>query len=152
MNTRLSEFENVLESILIPAWVNESDRDMKASSYRGSNIPLSEYDAAEFMRAWKAGMLSHHERGRFQFRQNGSIEQFFWSGRKDVSPRPFSLWLEPVIQVGALARLHIDHGWPEDLIGTQSFDGAFDVIAFRSERNQEVIAGEVKKPKLKWNT
>jgi hypothetical protein len=35
--------------------------------------------------------------------------------------------------------------WPEDLIGTQSIDGAFDVIAFQSARHNETIAGEVKK-------
>lgn len=147
MSSGLLEFEHLLHDTLIPDWVSATDRSMEISSYSGSKTPLSEYDASAFMRAWRLGMIHHYERGRYRFRKNGSIEQFFSSGPKAQSPRTYSLWLEPIIQVGSLARLHLDLGWPEDRIGTQSNDGAFDVIAFRTARNREIIAGEVKKTK-----
>jgi hypothetical protein len=148
MSRGLFEFEQLLHDTLIPDWVGASDRDMEIVSFAGSKTKLSEFDAAEFMRAWNSGMLNHFERGRYRFRENGSLEQFFSSGLKAQSPRSFTLWLEPIIQVGSMARLHFDFGWPEDRIGTQSKDGAFDVVAFRSNRDTEAIAGEVKKTEL----
>tara|TARA_R110002096_G_scaffold34422_9_gene98321 strand:- start:375 stop:758 length:384 start_codon:yes stop_codon:yes gene_type:complete len=44
-----------------------------------------------------------------------------------------------------LARLHHDHGWPVDRLGTQSFDGAFDTVAYTVGHRNEHVAGEVKK-------
>jgi hypothetical protein len=60
-------------------------------------------------------------------------------------PRSFTLWLEPIITVAALARLHRDFGWPADLVGAQSTDWAFDLVGFRSGSKNEYLAGEVKK-------
>lgn len=59
--------------------------------------------------------------------------------------RSFTLWREPVITVAALARLHLAFNWPSELIGTQSSDWAFDVVAFLPSCEAETVAGEVKK-------
>lgn len=145
MSGAIEQFERLLDDTLIEDFVGAPDRNMHAASFRRCSLKLSDYDAAQFMRSWNSGMLDHYERGRYRFRENGSIEQFFSSGPKMESPRSFSLWLEPVISVGAMGRLHFDFGWPEGRIATQSRDGAFDVIAFRPDRENEHIAGEVKK-------
>lgn len=145
MSGAIEQFECLLESTLIPEFAGAPDRNMHVSSFRRDTLKLSEYDAAEFIRVWNSGMLNHFERGRYRFRENGSIEQFFSSGPKAKVPRQFGLWLEPVIAVGAMGRLHFDFGWPEGLIATQSRDGAFDVVAFRPGCQNEHIAGEVKK-------
>jgi hypothetical protein len=57
-----------------------------------------------------------------------------------------TLWVEPIITVAVLARLHFDLGWPRELLGTQSKDWAFDVTTYLSpDHKREHIAGEVKK-------
>lgn len=145
MSTAQDQFRNLLRETLIPDFAGAPDRNMTPASFRWDSLGFSEHDAAAFMRAWNAGMLSHYERGRYRFRESGSIEQFFSSGPKAETPRSFSLWLEPLIAVGTMHRLSFEFGWPENLIATQSSDGAFDVIAFRQSRENEFIAGEVKK-------
>ncbi|WP_284312095.1 hypothetical protein [Labrys miyagiensis] len=81
-------------------------------------------------------------------------EQFFSSGRKNTATgeaiakeaRSVTLWLEPVITVATLARLHFEFGWPKQLLGMQSADWAFDAMAFlSSDASAEHIAGEIKK-------
>jgi hypothetical protein len=98
------------------------------------------------MKAWHGGLISPVGRGLYRAICSAAGEQFFWEGPKRLEPRSFTLWLEPIITVAALARLHFDFGWPVDLIGTQSIDGAFDIVAFSPfRRANEHIAGEVKK-------
>ena len=61
-------------------------------------------------------------------------------------PRPVTLWVEPIITVAALSRLHFKWGWPKELIGTQSRKWEFDVTAYRaSDLSNEYVACEVKK-------
>ena len=92
--------------------------------------------------------MTHVERGLYRALKSSAGEQFFWSGSKHAAPRPFTLWLEPIITVAALGRLHWDHYWPIDLIGTQSSDWAFDLVAYRRGSMNEYIAGEVKKSEI----
>jgi hypothetical protein len=47
--------------------------------------------------------------------------------------------------VGGLARLHFDFRWPKELLGCQSKDWAFDLIATLPGKRVEHIACEVKK-------
>ncbi|MDY0021489.1 hypothetical protein, partial [Arenimonas caeni] len=73
-------------------------------------------------------------------------EQIFWEGPKRDSPRSITLWLEPVITIGTLARLAYDLGWPAERLGMQTIDYAFDLAAYREGGQQGlVIACEVKK-------
>ena len=69
----------------------------------------------------------------------------FWEHSTLITPRPITLWLEPVITIAAVARLHLDYDWPVDCLGMQSEDSAFDVMAFKpDDLKNEHIAGEVK--------
>jgi hypothetical protein len=63
-----------------------------------------------------------------------------------VLPRPFTLWLEPIITIASLARLHFDYGWPADLLGTQSRKWEFDIVGYtNAAEDNEFLAGEIKK-------
>lgn len=72
-------------------------------------------------------------------------EQFFNSGAKGAVDRAFYLSIEPIITVGALARMRFDHGWPPELLGLQSKGYAFDLVAHLEPSGPAHIACEVKK-------
>ena len=76
-------------------------------------------------------------------------EQIFWTGSKNVDPRPLTLWIEPIITIGALAKLHVLYGWPAEKLGTQSKTWAFDLVGYGANKNDELLACEVKKSKAK---
>lgn len=145
--TALDEFRSILDGELIPEFCALSARGYIPAGYREPRTPLSDFDATHFLRGWRAGLMKSDGFGRYRASRNGSVEQFFWEGSRSVSPRPFWLWLEPVITLGAMARLHLDFGWPADGVAAQSSDYAFDVVAYRADDHTEAIAGEVKKTK-----
>jgi hypothetical protein len=140
-----SAFEGVLYERLIPEFCGDSDRRCETSDFRGDSVRISAQDASYFVMAWEAGLIEHQGRGLYRAAGSAASEQFFWTGPRASEPRWFSLWIEPVITVAALARLHFDFGWPKHLIGTQSVDWAFDVVTFLPGQANEFIAGEVKK-------
>ena len=116
----------------------------RASKRIGKKFPSK--DAADFLSALDASLVEHQGRGLYRAPKSQASEQFFWSGNKNVSPRPVSLWVEPIITVAVLYRLHFKWGWPKDLLGTQSRKWEFDVTAYRaSDLNNEYVACEVKK-------
>ena len=48
--------------------------------------------------------------------------------------------------MAAAARLHLNHGWPKDVIGLQSKNWGFDLVAYQSANSDVLLlAGEVKK-------
>lgn len=140
-----SAFEALLYDQLIPEFCADQSRRCNAANFVQSSIKVSEEDAAYFLKAWKGDLIQHAGRGIYRTAKGAAGEQFFWEGMKSKEPRLFSLWLEPVITVAGLARLHFDYGWPAHLIATQSIDWAFDLVAFHPESDGELIAGEVKK-------
>lgn len=140
-----AQFDSVLHNELIPHFCSDTLRDCDLAGFRDNGLRVADVDARDFMRAWKGGLIEHQGRGRYRAPKNAAAEQFFWSGPKQSKPRTFTLWHEPIITVAALARLHWDFGWPVSLIGTQSSDGAFDLVAFNRDSDSEHIAGEVKK-------
>jgi len=92
------------------------------------------------------GLVDHTGRGLYRAPRSRACEQFFWEGIKAVTPRSITLWIEPIITVAVLTRLHFDLGWPKNLMGTQSPDWAFDVVAYRdNDLLNEFLACEVKK-------
>jgi len=97
------------------------------------------------MWAWDSDLIEHHGRGIYRAAKSKAGEQFFWEGPRAASPRMFTLWMEPVITVGGLARLHFDFDWPKESIGCQSQDWAFDLVAILPNQTNEYIACEVKK-------
>ena len=145
MPTDRAKFKELLFDVLLPDFCAQPHRNCHPLGFRPASIQISEEDAHYFLMAWESGLVRHQSPGRYVGPIPSHAEGFFWDGLRSVEPRPFTLWLEPVITFGSLARLHHDHGWPADRIGTQSFDGAFDTVAYKVGHRDEHVAGEVKK-------
>ncbi|TAT70000.1 hypothetical protein [Rhizobium ruizarguesonis] len=107
---------------------------------------VSEADACDFLRAIEGGLVTHVGRGLYSASKSSAKEQLFWEFDKGAIPRTFAIWLEPVITIAALARLHFEYGWPAELIGTQSKKWEFDLVAYsKQDAENESIAAEIKK-------
>ena len=131
---------------LLPQFCNDRSRGWGCEGFKEDWKKVTEKDAADFLLALDAGLIEHQGRGLYQAPKSLASEQFFWSGRKSILPRPVTLWVEPIITVAALSRLHFKWGWPKELIGTQSRNWEFDVTAYRaSNLSNEYVACEVKK-------
>lgn len=140
-----AQFNAVLHDKLIPHFCSKRSRGFDPEGFRSKGTAVSDVDARDFLRAWNGGLIRQVSDGLYRAPKSAASEQFFWSGPKNPTPRHFTLWHEPIITVGALARLHWDYGWPKELIGTQSSDWAFDIVAFDPGCDGERIAGEVKR-------
>ena len=131
---------------LLPQYCDDPSRGWGAVGFKPDWFKLSVIDADDFLRGLDAGLIEHVGRGQYLAVRSAAKEQFFWEGQKAVSPRPVSLWLEPVITVAGLARLHFEFGWPKHLIGMQSKGYAFDLTSYLGpDQPNEYIACEVKK-------
>lgn len=139
------QFDLVLQNELIQDFCSNPARNYNSDGFRINAQIVTEADARDFLRAWKGGLLQHRGRGLYRAARSAATEQLFWDGPKSSNPRTFTLWHEPIITFAALARLHWDFGWPANLVGTQSSDWAFDLVAYRRDDDCEHIAGEVKK-------
>jgi hypothetical protein len=146
VTTTFQVFKDRVMGDLLPTFCDDPSRGWGCKGFKEDWRNVTEKDAADFMRALDAGLIEHRGRGRYKAKKSKGCEQFFWSGKKGVLPRPVTLWVEPIITVAALSRLHFEWGWPKELIGTQSRKWEFDVTAYRaSDMSNEYIAGEVKK-------
>lgn len=106
---------------------------------------LESHDAYWFMRAVDSGLVSQSD-GFFTSPKSAAKEQIFWSGRNGTGCRDTYLWSEPVITIGACARLVEEHNWPIDLVGTQSkYPWPFDLVCYEAGTDEERIVCEVKK-------
>jgi hypothetical protein len=104
---------------------------------------LSEADASDFLRAVDHGVVTHQE-GAFKAACSKAKEYLFWEGASNISPRPLFLWLEPVITIAGLWRLHHKFGWPAERLGAQSVTFAFDFVGYQADQQTEWISCEVK--------
>lgn len=145
MTRAVKEFERLLYNRLLPEFCSDPARRCELKGFRRGSVNVGEEDARYFLLAYEAGLVKHRARGEYVCLRSAGFEQFFWEGQRTADPRPFTLWLEPVITIAGLARLHFDFGWPAELIATQSADWAFDLVAFLPDRSTEFVAGEVKK-------
>lgn len=130
---------------LVPEFCSDPRRQCDVSGFRAESIQVSEYDARHFVRALDHGLVDHQGNGLYRMPNSATCEQFFWEGPTAANPRRFTLWLEPIITIATVSRLHFEFGWPKALIGTQSVDWAFDVVTRLPGREGEFIAGEIKK-------
>ncbi|KGK42813.1 hypothetical protein LH51_04300 [Nitrincola sp. A-D6] len=105
---------------------------------------LDPADAKDFLAAVDEGLVVH-DSGVFRAPCSKATEQIFWQGLKTTSPRKITLWIEPVITMAGLFRLHSKYGWPRSQLGMQSKTWAFDVVAYAQDQDQELLACEVKK-------
>ncbi len=142
----LADFSRRLMEDWLPAYCNDPKRNYSTDGFKQDSIKVSAQDARDFMRAIDTKIVTDVGGGRFSMPQSKAVEVIFWEGSKATTPRPITLWLEPVITIAAMARLHLDYGWPIDCLGMQSEKWSFDFISFKPHDLQnEHIAGEVKK-------
>ncbi len=146
MTTTFQAFKDRIVEDLLPTFCDDPSRGWGCGGFKEDWENVKEKDAADFLLALDAGLIEHQGRGLYRAPRSWASEQFFWSGKKSVVPRPVTLWVEPIITVAALSRLHFKWGWPKELIGTQSPKWEFDVTAYlASDLSNEYVACEVKK-------
>src|SRR5262249_43491150 len=108
-------------------------------------------EANGFLRALTTGIIEVDQVGRC------SLPTLHRATRKPTEPCLFAVkpgtvyltWREYITQVGALARLVLDYGWPSDLVALAPRNWEFDVGCFnrRDSMARMLIAGETKKSK-----
>jgi hypothetical protein len=146
VTTTFQAFKDRVVGDLLPTFCNDPSRGWGCEGFKEDWKDVTEKDAADFLLALDAGLIEHRGRGLYRAPKSLASEQFFWSGKKIILPRPVTLWVEAIITVAVLARLHFKWGWPKELIGTQSQHWEFDVTAYRaSDPSNEYVACEVKK-------
>jgi hypothetical protein len=144
--TMTQAFRDLILGKLLPTFCNDPSRGWGCEGFKEDWTKVTEKDAADFLSALDAGLIEHVGRGLYLAPKSHAKEQFFWEGNTNVSPRPVTLSVEPIITVAVLYRLHFKWGWPKNLLGTQSKKWEFDVIAYRaSDLSNEYVACEVKK-------
>lgn len=145
----ISAFRQRLYAEWLPVFCNDPRRGYGTEGFRDDSIRVSARDAANFLRAMDGGLIRHVGGGQYQCAQSKALEQLFWEHEKHKIPRPVTLWMEPVITMATLARLHYDLGWPEERLGMQTSDWAFDLAAYSDEPPPRLlVACEVKKSRL----
>jgi hypothetical protein len=105
---------------------------------------VAETDARDFLTAIDDGLVVH-DNGVFTAPCSKATEQIFWQGEKTTSPRRITLWIEPIITIAGLSKLHRNFMWPKNQLGLQSKTWAFDLVAYSSNLTREMVACEVKK-------
>lgn len=142
----VSHFRKRLLSEWLPAFCNDPARGYGTAGFREDSIRIGPIDAANFLRAIEGGLVEDVGGGRYRCAQSKALEQLFWEHDARKFPRPVTLWLEPIISIATLARLHYDLGWPEGRLGMQTQDLAFDLAAYGSEEiSRSLVVCEVKK-------
>jgi hypothetical protein len=145
-NSAVGEFTERLLSSWLPSFCRDPKRQLQTAGFRMSSINVSEADARDCLYAIDRGLVTDCGGGRYRASRSTAYEQLFWTGPRSAVPRTLTLWKEPVITFAALARLHRDHGWRSDLLGTQPRTWAFDLAAHDpSLPERAYILCEVKK-------
>ena len=120
-------------------------RGYDSAGFRPDAKKLHEVDIRDFLRAVDHNVVTIDAANNFRAPGSKAVEHIFWEGSGKLSPRPIWPWVEPIITIAAMARLHLDYGWPVECLGMQSKEWAFDLMAFRpDDLEHEFIAGEVK--------
>lgn len=145
METALADFRARLLDEWLPTFC-EAYEGLSPSGFKAASFAnLDAFDAHWFLKAIDRQLVIARADGSFMAPQSKAKEYIFWNADKKSAPRPLTLWLEPVITVGAIARLYELHGWPIDRLGMQSVDYAFDLVCYADNADREVILSEVKK-------
>lgn len=145
MTDVLKVFRERMADEWLPAFCGpRAGRGYAPEGFRWDTVDrVGAFDAGWFMTAIDLGLVAEHA-GFFMAPRSGAKEQIFSTGSEIDGQKPFTLWLEPVITIGALARLHIDHGWPGELLGCQPGQWALDLVAYGPDGRYR-IGVEVKK-------
>lgn len=146
MSDNVSRFTDRLYNEWLPAFSNNRTlRNSPEESFQPESLSrLTDFDADWFLTAVDSGVVVH-EAGFFRAPQSKATEQLFSSGSKDRVPRPLTLWIEPIITIGAVARLRQEFLWPTQCLGMQSSGLAFDIVGYSNDLQKERLVAEVKK-------
>lgn len=146
MSDLLEEFRRRLKSSWLPSYCLEPQRNYSPEGFRPDSLKaLEAFDAGWFIQAVDRNLVKY-EGGGFRAPLSNGGEPIFWELEKSISPRPITLWREPVITIGAVARLHVEYGWPVSALGTQSRRSwAFDLVGYGDDGLSELLMCEVKK-------
>lgn len=148
----LHRFSERLHTEWLAAYCKDDKRNYDPLGFNKASITVAEVDAKDCMLAIDHGIVFDTRGGRYRASKSAAHEVLFWEGHKTKSPRSITLWLEPVITFAALARLHLVHGWPKEVLGMQPKGWAFDLAAYGPSTDQPVrILGEVKKSSAELN-
>lgn len=140
------KFLELLHTELIPQYCDDPSRAWGRAGFKDNSALVSEADACDFLRAIEGGLVKHVGRGLYSAPKSSAKEQLFWEFERSAIPRTFAISLESVITFAALARLHFEYGWPVELIGAQSKNWEFDLVAYpKPDVENESVAVEVKK-------
>src|SRR4051812_32732973 len=118
---------------------------LDAAGFPGVPADLAEDEVSGFLRAVDMSVVERRPSARFILPQSRASIALFWEGNKATSPRQIKFARETLLSCSAAASLHLDHGWPVPLLGVESKDRAFDVVAVRpSDQLRAWIGVEVK--------
>ena len=144
MTDSLSTFRERLYSDWLPVFCNAPHRRYSIDGFKDKSIlKLSEFDAYWFLETVDSDLITELN-GFFVAPQSRAKEQIFWEGSKNKEPRPITLWIEPIITIGALGRLNKEFGWPIEKLGMQSRTWAFDLVCYDNNSHENLVC-EVKK-------
>lgn len=134
---------------LISEWVisdcNVRGDDVQPQGFVDSNFrDLSEFDAHWFLVALEANHMTE-TLSVFHTIGHGVKLRIFSHGTSWEALRKTTLSLEPIICVGAVARLIDQYGWPASQLGQCAFPWPFDLVCFDRDRKKELVNCEVKK-------
>lgn len=142
----LEQFSDRVIHDWLPKYCGDAARNYPLEGFRLSSIGVDVEDARCCMLAIDSGVVIDTGGGRYLAAKSFAVEVLFWEGQKAKHPRPITLWHEPVITMAALARLHLEYGWPKELLGMQSKGWAFDLAAYGpASSDHPRILAEVKK-------
>lgn len=145
MDGALEKFRARLAAEWIPSFCEaRATKGFAPAGFRWDTFGrLSEYDARWFLLAVDHALVTESD-GFLTAAKSTAKEQLFWSGSTRVSPRTFTLWTEPIITIGALARLNIEFGWPSDRLACQPEGWGLDLATYDAA-NRMIVGGEAKK-------
>jgi hypothetical protein len=130
----------------LPDYCLDSARRYDPVGFKEVWSKLAEPDARDCMLAIDQGVVVDVKGGRWRAALSSADEVMFWEGRKDLPIRPITLWLEPVITIAAVGRLHARFGWPKEHLAMQPKGWAMDFAAYAGgDLGRPRVFGEVKK-------
>lgn len=143
------DFRNEFHRRLISEWViSDCDvrgDDVQPQGFDDTNFQhVSEFDARWFLEALDAGHMTE-TRSVFHTTGHEVKLRIFSHLQRGPAVRKTTLSLEPIINVGAVARLIDQYGWPSAQLGQSARPYPFDLVCFDMGRKQELVVCEVKK-------
>jgi hypothetical protein len=88
VTTTFQAFKDRIVGDLLPTFCDDPSRGWGCGGFKEDWKNVTEKDAADFLLALDAGLIEHQGRGLYRAPRSHASEQFFWSGKKSVLPRP----------------------------------------------------------------